>query len=99
MKPKQNKPSKWEDEWDKKFIDGVRSPIDGRLAELERVKQFIRQLLSDQKHDYEILVNTIIDNSRKQRQELIEDICVEIASYSTMSLKDTKKLLKIIKKV
>ncbi len=43
--------NKYIKEFDKKFIDGVRSPIDGRLAELERIKVFILKALKSQKKE------------------------------------------------
>ena len=43
--------NKYIKEFDKKFIDGVRSPIDGRLVELERIKVFILKALKSQKKE------------------------------------------------
>jgi hypothetical protein len=36
---------------------------------------YVFYLLRQQKHDYEILVNTILEEKKKQRQEIIKEFC------------------------
>jgi hypothetical protein len=79
MTPKQNKP-KWDYDrsWEENLIvkfDLIEAKY-GREKAIKYLIKSIHLLLSDQKHDYEILVNTILDKHKKEKQELIAEICI-----------------------
>jgi hypothetical protein len=53
----------WEIGFRKKFIDGVYKPVDGRLAELERVIEYVRQTIQEEREKMKDMVLDIIQET------------------------------------
>ena len=66
--------------WGKEFDENFESEIKGlgEIWESHKIKSFIRQLLIQEKekliHDHKILVNTILEKKKQEREKLLERI-------------------------
>ena len=68
------------EDWEKEFDENFESEIKGlgEIWESHKIKSFIRQLLIQEKekliHDHKILVNTILEKKKQEREKLLERI-------------------------
>ena len=71
-----NQKENWEKEFDENFESEIKGL--GEIWESHKIKSFIRQLLKQEKekliHDHKILVNTILEKKKQEREKLLERI-------------------------
>ena len=112
MKNKNQTKENWEKEFEKEFDmynpihdDGTKIPI-WSGSDFENIKSFIRQLLIQEKekliHDHKILVNTILEKKKQEREKLlerIENLEKENKEFEENGLNPMKKSVWKLKKV
>jgi len=81
-----------------KNICGGKYVIKGTRITLDELNSYISRLLKEQRHDYEILVNTLLENKKRILKEQREEILKKLENYRIRyTSKYTSKTMNVIK--